>query len=153
MTKAMAETLRSLIDGDEDTLGEMLAPIAKHLEEEAKAAAPKSVPIMTWCGVLHTYTMLMEGDKNSRGAAPAVRDELLRVCQHTDEELAMDPTERLRLDIIRWLQWNDKNGCFTDEQCDLEEMPRIGVLTGMALIKDMIEGGEHREDHNNEGDI
>jgi len=151
MTKAMAETLRSLIDGKEDELGEMLAPIAKHLEDEARARTPRSVPIVTWQGVLHTYTMLMEGDKNSRSAAPQVRDELLRLCRHTDAELELDPTELLRLNVIKWLCWNDKNGCFTDEDCDLEEMPRIGLLVGMDLIEEMILSGEHREDHNNEG--
>ena len=27
--------------------------------------------------------------------------------------------------IIDFLQWNDKNGCYTDENCDLEDVPRM----------------------------
>lgn len=33
--------------------------------------------------------------------------------------------ERQRLIIIDFLQWNDRNGCYTDENCDLEEIPRM----------------------------
>lgn len=31
--------------------------------------------------------------------------------------------ERIR--IIEFLQWNDTNGCYTDENCDLEDVPRM----------------------------
>lgn len=31
----------------------------------------------------------------------------------------------MRNKIIRFLQWNDRNGCYTDENCDLEEVPRM----------------------------
>ena len=30
-----------------------------------------------------------------------------------------------RKGIIEFLQWNDRNGCYTDENCDLEEVPRM----------------------------
>lgn len=33
--------------------------------------------------------------------------------------------ERLRLAIIDFLQWNDRNGCYTDENCDSEDVPRV----------------------------
>lgn len=33
--------------------------------------------------------------------------------------------ERERVAIINFLQWNDKNGCYTDENCDLENIPRM----------------------------
>lgn len=33
--------------------------------------------------------------------------------------------EKTRIKIIRFLQWNDRNGCYTDENCDLEEVPRM----------------------------
>ena len=32
---------------------------------------------------------------------------------------------RNRLKIIQFLQWNDRNGCYTDEDCDLEDIPRM----------------------------
>lgn len=32
---------------------------------------------------------------------------------------------RNRLKIIQFLQWNDRNGCYTDENCDLENIPRM----------------------------
>lgn len=30
-----------------------------------------------------------------------------------------------RIKITKFLQWNDRNGCYTDENCDLEEVPRM----------------------------
>lgn len=30
-----------------------------------------------------------------------------------------------RIKITQFLQWNDRNGCYTDENCDLEEVPRM----------------------------
>lgn len=33
--------------------------------------------------------------------------------------------ERERIKITEFLQWNDRNGCYTDENCDLEEVPRM----------------------------
>ncbi|MDM0611594.1 hypothetical protein QTH09_11215 [Clostridium perfringens] len=30
-----------------------------------------------------------------------------------------------RVNITQFLQWNDKNGYYTDENCDLEEQPRM----------------------------
>lgn len=33
--------------------------------------------------------------------------------------------EKKRKRIIEFLQWNDRNGCYTDENCDLEDIPRM----------------------------
>lgn len=33
--------------------------------------------------------------------------------------------EKKRKRIIKFLQWNDRNGCYTDENCDLEDIPRM----------------------------
>ena len=30
-----------------------------------------------------------------------------------------------RIKITEFLQWNDRNGCYTDENCDLEDIPRL----------------------------
>lgn len=30
-----------------------------------------------------------------------------------------------RIKITQFLQWNDRNGCYTYENCDLEEVPRM----------------------------
>ena len=30
-----------------------------------------------------------------------------------------------RLRILDFLQWNDRHGCYTDENCDLEEVDRL----------------------------
>ena len=35
----------------------------------------------------------------------------------------MNDEKRVR--ILNFLQWNDKHGCYTDENCDLEELPRF----------------------------
>ena len=33
--------------------------------------------------------------------------------------------DKQRIKIVKFLQWNDKNGCYTDENCDLEHIPRM----------------------------
>ena len=33
--------------------------------------------------------------------------------------------ELIRRKVLSFLQWNDKNGYYTDERCDLEEVPRM----------------------------
>lgn len=33
--------------------------------------------------------------------------------------------EKQRILITSFLQWNDRNGCYTDENCDLENIPRM----------------------------
>ncbi|MBI6068306.1 hypothetical protein H8K15_09535 [Clostridium perfringens] len=33
--------------------------------------------------------------------------------------------ELIRRKILNFLQWNDKNGYYTDERCDLEEVTRM----------------------------
>ena len=33
--------------------------------------------------------------------------------------------KNVRKQILSFLQWNDRNGCYTDENCDLEEVPRM----------------------------
>lgn len=33
--------------------------------------------------------------------------------------------ENNRIKITKFLQWNDRNGCYTDENCDLEDIPRM----------------------------
>ncbi|WP_032119844.1 hypothetical protein [Clostridium saudiense] len=30
-----------------------------------------------------------------------------------------------RVRITQFLQWNDRNGCYIDENCDLEDVPRM----------------------------
>lgn len=32
--------------------------------------------------------------------------------------------EKDRIKITEVLQWNDRNGCYTDENCDLEDIPK-----------------------------
>lgn len=33
--------------------------------------------------------------------------------------------EKKRKSIMEFLQWNDPNGCYTDENCDSEDVPRM----------------------------
>ena len=37
----------------------------------------------------------------------------------------MNYIENNRIKILKFLQWNDKHGCYTDENCDLQEFPRF----------------------------
>jgi hypothetical protein len=34
-------------------------------------------------------------------------------------------TEGKRQDVIRWLQWNDGNGIWTDDDCEAEDKPPL----------------------------
>ena len=40
-------------------------------------------------------------------------------------EKYMNCTEKDRVKILNFLQWNDKHGCYTDGNCDLEEISRF----------------------------
>ena len=33
--------------------------------------------------------------------------------------------ELKRENILQFLQWNDRHGCYTDENCDLEDVSRL----------------------------
>ncbi|MPQ43427.1 hypothetical protein [Clostridium tarantellae] len=33
--------------------------------------------------------------------------------------------EKHRVKIAEFLKWNDRNGCYTDEDCDLEDVPKM----------------------------
>ena len=41
--------------------------------------------------------------------------------------------ELIRKKIIEFLQWNDKNGYYTEERCDLEEVPRMTYKESIKL--------------------
>ncbi|WP_252231240.1 hypothetical protein [Clostridium sp. ZBS15] len=33
--------------------------------------------------------------------------------------------QNIRIKIVKFLQWNDKNGCYTDENCDIEGVEKM----------------------------
>lgn len=37
----------------------------------------------------------------------------------------MRHNEMAREKILKFLQWNDRHGCYTDENCDLEDVSRL----------------------------
>ena len=39
-----------------------------------------------------------------------------------------------RLRILDFLQWNDRNGCYTDENCDLEGFSRFSYNEAIKLF-------------------
>lgn len=43
-----------------------------------------------------------------------------------------------REQIIHWLQWNDSDGVYTDEDCYLEGMPMLSYEDALQLMKDAI---------------
>jgi len=47
----------------------------------------------------------------------------------------IEPAVRIqsREDIIGWLEWNDPNGCYSDEANDLEFLPRMTLETALSL--------------------
>lgn len=45
-----------------------------------------------------------------------------------------------RIKITEFLQWNDRNGCYTDENCDLEEVPRMTYEDSVKYFFGVIDG-------------
>lgn len=48
--------------------------------------------------------------------------------------------ERERKIIIEFLQWNDKNGCYTDENCDSEDVPRMTYEEAVKYFFEVVNG-------------
>lgn len=46
--------------------------------------------------------------------------------------------ELRRLMLIKFLQWNDSNGCYTDEDCDLEKVSRLTYEEAMKYFFGLI---------------
>ena len=42
--------------------------------------------------------------------------------------------------IISWLCWNDRNGCYTDEDCKAEGLKPMPVDLAQAIMRRQIEG-------------
>ena len=36
--------------------------------------------------------------------------------------------DEIRIKVLEFLQWNDKNGYYTDERCDLEYLMKIYII-------------------------
>ena len=53
--------------------------------------------------------------------------------------------EQLRLALIAWLEANDRNGCYSDDDCIAEGFPIMTIENGLDAIKYQIEG-EHSFD-------
>lgn len=49
--------------------------------------------------------------------------------------LTVDST---RETLISWLGWNDRNGCYTDADCDAEGMDRLTVETAWECVADAL---------------
>jgi hypothetical protein len=43
--------------------------------------------------------------------------------------------------LINWLCWNDKNGCYTDEQSDMEDMPRLTLEEAQEIYHEQSQNG------------
>lgn len=40
--------------------------------------------------------------------------------------------------ILYWLKWNDRNGIYLDFECDLEELPRLGLEDAKSLMNSVL---------------
>lgn len=43
-----------------------------------------------------------------------------------------------REDVIYWLAWNDANGCFTDQDCIDEGLPKLNLVTAIETMVDTL---------------
>lgn len=44
-----------------------------------------------------------------------------------------------REDLIRWLAWNDRNGCYTDSDCAAEGMDPLTTREAWDLVASAVE--------------
>jgi hypothetical protein len=40
--------------------------------------------------------------------------------------------------VISWLKWNDRNGCYDDDDCDDEGLPRLDFAMAARYMRDQI---------------
>ena len=50
-----------------------------------------------------------------------------------------------RIRITEFLQWNDRNGCYTDENCDSEDVPRMTYEEAIKYFKKAFEASRDVE--------
>ena len=49
-------------------------------------------------------------------------------------------TNENRIKILNFLQWNDRHGCYTDENCDLEGVNRLSYNDAIKFFFDVVNG-------------
>jgi len=52
--------------------------------------------------------------------------------------MILDLDNMTRYEMINWLCWNDPNGCYADDECDAEGIPRLTVEIAKEIIVDQI---------------
>lgn len=48
-----------------------------------------------------------------------------------------------RIKITEFLQWNDQNGCYIDENCDLEDIPRMSYEEAVKYFFSVVNEGKY----------
>ena len=61
--------------------------------------------------------------------------------------------EKERKNIINFLQWNDQNGCYTDENCDSEDIPRMTYEEAIKYFFGVINADAYSEISESMADI
>ena len=61
--------------------------------------------------------------------------------------------EKKRKVIVEFLQWNDKNGCYTDENCDSEDVPRMTYEEAIKYFFGVVNGDAYSEISESMADI
>ena len=77
------------------------------------------ISVIDRCNLRCVYCMPEEGVESIPHEEILTYDEILRICE-TVSQLGIK-----KIKITEFLQWNDRNGCYTDENCDLEDIPRM----------------------------
>lgn len=44
----------------------------------------------------------------------------------------------IREDIIEWLVWNDRNGTYTDADCEVEDIDKLTLEEARKLMRGMV---------------
>lgn len=54
------------------------------------------------------------------------------------KSIAADANETLRHALIAWLVWNDRNGCYSDEQCANEGLDPLTLQGALQLVTEQL---------------
>jgi hypothetical protein len=53
-------------------------------------------------------------------------------------QMMINPETATRGECIAWLSWSDPNGCYVDESCDMEDIPRLTLENARFLVADQM---------------
>jgi len=57
-------------------------------------------------------------------------------------QMTINPETATRGQCIAWLQWNDPNGCYSDSQCEIEDIRPLTLESARELVRSQLEDAQ-----------